>query len=136
MLIGHDMGLMAPTVDELAVLKDGELVEHGTVKQILQAPAHPYTQALISSVPLVGGESFLNPDRAAPVPKSTSAEPLLPFDYVSKRYGEVTALHPLSFALQGDTPQIISIMGQSGSGKSTMGSIMLVYAAVTGPCAL
>ncbi|MEO1747155.1 MAG: ABC transporter ATP-binding protein, partial [Pseudomonadota bacterium] len=31
MMIGHDMGLMAQTVDELAVLKDGHLVEHGTV---------------------------------------------------------------------------------------------------------
>lgn len=127
MLIGHDMGLMAQTVDELAVLKDGELVEHGTVKQILEAPAHPYTKDLISSVPLVGGESFLNPDRAAPAPRRDSSEPLLRFENVRKDYGSVTALHPMSFSLQGDTPQIISIVGQSGSGKSTMGSIMLGF---------
>lgn len=127
MLIGHDMGLMAQTVDELAVLKDGELVEHGTVKQVIQAPAHPYTRDLITSVPLVGGESFLNPDARAEAPKRDSAEPLLKFDNVRKDYGAVTALHPLSFTLQGDTPQIISIVGQSGSGKSTMGSIMLGF---------
>ncbi|MEJ6397320.1 ABC transporter ATP-binding protein [Yoonia sp. 208BN28-4] len=127
MLIGHDMGLMAQTVDELAVLKDGELVEHGTVQQILTAPAHAYTQDLISSVPLVGGESFLNPDARAKAPKRASSEPLLRFENVRKDYGTVTALHPLSFTLQGDTPQIISIVGQSGSGKSTMGSIMLGF---------
>ena len=127
MLIGHDMGLMAQTVDELAVLKNGELVEHGTVKQILEAPKHPYTQDLISSVPLVGGESFLNPDRRADAPKRGSSEPLLKFANVTKQYGSVTALHPMSFSLQGDTPQIISIVGQSGSGKSTMGSIMLGF---------
>jgi ABC-type glutathione transport system ATPase component len=127
MLIGHDMGLMAQTVDELAVLKDGELVEHGTVQQILEAPKHPYTRDLISSVPLVGGESFLNPDARAAAPKRASAEPLLRFDNVRKDYGAVTALHPMSFQLQGDTPQIISIVGQSGSGKSTMGSIMLGF---------
>ncbi len=126
-LIGHDMGLMAQSVDELAVLRHGELVEHGTVKQILENPQHPYTQDLISSVPLVGGDSFLNPDRKAPAPKRASAEPLLRFDKVRKDYGPVTALHPLSFRLQGDTPQIISIVGQSGSGKSTMGSIMLGF---------
>ena len=126
-LIGHDMGLMAQSVDELAVLKDGELVEHGTVKQIIEAPKHPYTQDLISSVPLVGGDSFLNPDRNADAPARASAEPLLRFEGVRKDYGAVTALHPLSFALQGDTPQIISIVGQSGSGKSTMGSIMLGF---------
>ncbi|MDJ0638806.1 MAG: ABC transporter ATP-binding protein [Paracoccaceae bacterium] len=126
-LIGHDMGLMAQSVDELAVLKDGELVEHGTVQQIIEAPKHPYTQDLISSVPLVGGESFLNPERRAEAPKRASTEPLLRFDGVSKVYGSVTALHPLSFTLQGDKPQIISIVGQSGSGKSTMGSIMLGF---------
>ncbi|MCR9134618.1 MAG: ABC transporter ATP-binding protein [Alphaproteobacteria bacterium] len=127
MLIGHDMGLMAQTVDELAVLKDGELVEHGTVRQILEAPKHPYTKDLISSVPLVGGESFLNPDARADAPKRNSSEPLLSFENVRKDYGMVTALHPMSFTLQGDTPQIISIVGQSGSGKSTMGSIMLGF---------
>ncbi len=126
-LIGHDMGLMAQSVDELAVLKDGELVEHGTVKQIIEAPKHPYTQDLISSVPLVGGDSFLNPERNAEAPKRDSSEPLLRFEKVRKDYGAVTALHPMSFALQGDTPQIISIVGQSGSGKSTMGSIMLGF---------
>ncbi len=127
MLIGHDMGLMAQTVDELAVLKDGELVEHGTVQQILEAPKHPYTRDLISSVPLVGGESFLNPDARAEAPRRDSSEPLLRFENVRKNYGAVTALQPLSFTLQGDTPQIISIVGQSGSGKSTMGSIMLGF---------
>jgi len=127
MLIGHDMGLMAQTVDELAVLKDGELVEHGTVQQILQAPKHPYTKDLISSVPLVGGDSFLNPNARAQAPKRSSTEPLLRFENVRKDYGSVTALQPMSFTLQGDTPQIISIVGQSGSGKSTMGSIMLGF---------
>lgn len=127
MMIGHDMGLMAQTVDELAVLRDGELVEHGTVAQILRAPKHPYTRDLISSVPLVGGESFLNPDKQAPAPKRRSAEPLLQFEAVRKDYGAATALHPMSFTLQGDTPQIISVVGQSGSGKSTMGSIMLGF---------
>ncbi|MEM6738780.1 MAG: ABC transporter ATP-binding protein [Pseudomonadota bacterium] len=126
-LIGHDMGLMAQSVDELAVLKDGVLVEHGTTRQIVEAPEHPYTRELISSVPLVGGESFLNPTVGAPASQKASDAPLLEFKGVSKVYGGVTALHPMSFALEGDVPQIISIVGQSGSGKSTMGSLMLGF---------
>ncbi|WP_424969826.1 ABC transporter ATP-binding protein [Dinoroseobacter sp. S76] len=127
-LIGHDMGLMAQSVDELAVLKDGVLVEHGSVQQILEAPEHPYTKQLISSVPLVGGESFLDAEvGAAPVKRGKEGVPLLEFKSVSKVYGDVTALHPMSFALDGEKPKIISIVGQSGSGKSTMGSLMLGF---------
>ncbi len=128
-LIGHDMGLMAQSVDELAVLKDGELVEHGPVKAIIETPQHPYTQQLISSVPLVGGESFLDPDSigAPPVNRGASDKPLLEFDGVSKIYDGVTAVHPMSFQLDGEVPKIISIVGQSGSGKSTMGGMMLGF---------
>lgn len=127
-LIGHDMGLMAQSVDELAVLKDGELVEHGTVKQIIESPKHPYTQQLISSVPLVGGDSFLDVGLGAPpVNRSVGSEPLLEFEGVAKTYGDVTAVQPMSFKLNGDVPKIISIVGQSGSGKSTMGDMMLGF---------
>ncbi|MEM6384707.1 MAG: ABC transporter ATP-binding protein [Pseudomonadota bacterium] len=127
-LIGHDMGLMAQSVDELAVLKDGILVEHGDVRQIIESPRHPYTKELISSVPLVGGASFLGESVGAkPVGRSASGVPLLEFRGVSKTYGTVTALHPMSFALDGEVPKIISIVGQSGSGKSTMGSLMLGF---------
>ena len=130
-LIGHDMGLMAQSVDELAVLKDGVLVEHGPVRQILEAPKHPYTRDLISSVPLVGGPSFLDAAAAPPAGRGTAGLPLMEFRGVSKVYGSVTALHPLSFRLDGAVPKIVSIVGQSGSGKSTMGSLMLGFNAPT-----
>ncbi|MDJ0825395.1 MAG: ABC transporter ATP-binding protein [Rhodobacter sp.] len=127
-LIGHDMGLMAQSVDELAVLKDGVLVEHGAVRQIIEDPQHPYTKDLISSVPLVGGESFLDAEVGAPpVNRGKDGVPLLEFEDVRKDYGAVTALQPMSFKLDGEVPKIISIVGQSGSGKSTMGSIMLGF---------
>ena len=127
-LIGHDMGLMAQSVDELAVLRNGALVEAGPVKQVLENPQHPYTKELISSVPLVGGESFLDDAVGAPpINRAETEEPLLEFQTVSKVYGQVTALHPMSFKLDGEVPKIISIVGQSGSGKSTMGSLMLGF---------
>ncbi|MEO0388930.1 MAG: ABC transporter ATP-binding protein [Pseudomonadota bacterium] len=130
-LIGHDMGLMAQSVDELAVLKDGVLVEFGPVRRILERPEHPYTRALISSVPLVGGDSFLGSDRQAPPSgRAKPGVPLLAFRGVSKTYGDTTALHPMSFTLDGAVPKIISIVGQSGSGKSTLGALMLGF---TGP---
>lgn len=53
-LIGHDMGLMAQSVDRLAVMYAGKLAETGLVRDLFADPLHPYTQALISSLPVLG----------------------------------------------------------------------------------
>jgi peptide/nickel transport system ATP-binding protein len=53
-LIGHDMGLMAQAVDRLAVMYAGKLAEIGDVRLMFSDPKHPYTQALIESLPLLG----------------------------------------------------------------------------------
>jgi len=50
-LIGHDMGLMAQFVDKVAVMYAGRLVELSSVRDTFYKPLHPYTQALISSLP-------------------------------------------------------------------------------------
>jgi peptide/nickel transport system ATP-binding protein len=50
-LIGHDMGLMAQFVHRLAVMYAGRVVEIGTIRDILTRPRHPYTRALIASIP-------------------------------------------------------------------------------------
>jgi peptide/nickel transport system ATP-binding protein len=54
LLIGHDMGLMAQFVDRLAVMYAGRLVEIGPIREIFREPLHPYTQLLISSLPVLG----------------------------------------------------------------------------------
>ncbi len=53
-LIGHDMGLMAQAVNRLAVMYAGKLAELGDVKDMFADPLHPYTQLLISSLPVLG----------------------------------------------------------------------------------
>ena len=53
-LIGHDMGLMAQSVDKLAVMYAGKLAETGDIRDMFSDPLHPYTQALISSLPALG----------------------------------------------------------------------------------
>ncbi|MCC6717854.1 MAG: ABC transporter ATP-binding protein [Acetobacteraceae bacterium] len=50
-LVGHDMGLMAQFVDRLGVMYAGRLVEVAPIAEIITTPRHPYTQALISSLP-------------------------------------------------------------------------------------
>lgn len=50
-LIGHDIGLMAQFVHRLAVMYAGRLVEIGSIREVLSHPRHPYTRALIASIP-------------------------------------------------------------------------------------
>ena len=49
--ITHDLGVVANMADRVAVMYAGKIVEHGTVEDIFYRPAHPYTWALLSSVP-------------------------------------------------------------------------------------
>ncbi|HHX43925.1 MAG TPA: ABC transporter ATP-binding protein [Chloroflexi bacterium] len=53
-LIGHDMGLMAQSVERLAVMYSGRLAELADVDAIFEEPLHPYTQLLISTLPVLG----------------------------------------------------------------------------------
>jgi oligopeptide transport system ATP-binding protein len=52
-LITHDLGVVAGTCDHVAVMYAGRLVEKAPVKQLFAAPKHPYTQALMASLPAV-----------------------------------------------------------------------------------
>jgi len=54
MLITHDMGVVAELADNVAVMYMGNIVESGSVSDVLRRPTHPYTKALLDSVPVLG----------------------------------------------------------------------------------
>ena len=51
--ITHDFGIVARMCDRVAVMYAGRIVEQGAVRQIFDSPSHPYTEALINSVPKI-----------------------------------------------------------------------------------
>ncbi len=52
LLITHDLGVIAEMVDNVIVMYAGQIVEHGTVEEVLLEPRMPYTMGLIESIPL------------------------------------------------------------------------------------
>ncbi|MGE3073510.1 MAG: ABC transporter ATP-binding protein [Dehalococcoidia bacterium] len=55
LLITHDFGVVAQMADEVAVMYAGRVVERGPVREMLKTPLHPYTHALLSTLPRVDG---------------------------------------------------------------------------------
>lgn len=53
-LITHDLGVVAEMCDRVLVMYAGRIVEEATVEDLFESPAHPYTQALIASTPVLG----------------------------------------------------------------------------------
>ncbi len=51
LLITHDMGVIAEMADDVLVMYLGRIIERGSATQVLERPAHPYTQGLIASLP-------------------------------------------------------------------------------------
>lgn len=56
LFISHDLAVVAHIADRIAVMYAGEICEIGTTEQVLRPPYHPYTEALLSAVPLVDAE--------------------------------------------------------------------------------
>ena len=54
-VVSHNIAAIAMLADHIGVMRSGELVEFGSRDEVLHAPAHPYTRALIAAVPKTDG---------------------------------------------------------------------------------
>ena len=71
-VVTHDMGVIAALADDVVVMRQGRIVEHGPVARILAAPEHEYTRALLAATPRVDTPGA----GTAPAPAVAAAKPL------------------------------------------------------------
>jgi len=79
LLITHDLGVVAQTADEVAVMYLGRVVEQGLVDRVLLEPRHPYTMGLLRSMPGVEQSSERLPSIKGSVPSLTAIPKGCPF---------------------------------------------------------
>ena len=151
MFITHDMSVVAQMADRVIVMFRGEKVEEGPVAEIFEDPKHPYTQALLAAVPRLGemtGTDVPSPMRLLgkegqnldPIPGTD--EKLLEVRNLITRFpvkgglmrrtvANVHAVEDVSFTI--NKGQTLSLVGESGCGKSTCGrSILRLVEPVSG----
>ena len=119
LFITHDFGVVADIADRVAVMQHGRVVEVGTTDAVLNAPTHPYTQALIAAVPSLEPRARqVTPD----APVVLRVEGLEKTYHAGGAFGRarrvVPAVKAIDLAIRhGET---LGVVGESGSGKSTL----------------
>jgi oligopeptide/dipeptide ABC transporter ATP-binding protein len=121
-MITHDLGVIAETVDRVLVMYGGEVMEEGSVTQIFETPHHDYTKTLLASLHSRFEPSKGDPDAIAPALELRGLAKTYP---IRRRngfrisHGEFQAVQTVDVVLPRN--RIVAIVGESGSGKTTTG---------------
>lgn len=127
LFITHDLGIVAEIADRVAVMKDGEVAEIASTRDLFERPRHPHTATLIAS--LAGRR---NHTRSDTLPAQVDgAPPAVVLKDVSmtfagstfRRAPQVQALEAVSLIVRRG--ERLGIVGESGSGKTTLGRVVL-----------
>jgi peptide/nickel transport system ATP-binding protein len=122
LFITHDFGVVADIADQVAVLQRGTLVESGPRDAVLNAPRHPYTQALLAAVPRLAVPRHARPQPGPVLLESIQARKAYRARGLFGRGRSTVALDGVFLQLRrGET---LGLVGESGSGKSTLARAM------------
>ena len=131
LFITHDLGIVRKMADQVCVMNEGEIVEHGPVAQIFGAPSHPYTRHLLESEPK-GTPHEVDPNAPA-IMKTDALKVWFPIKkgLMRRTVDHVRAVDGITVEVREG--QTVGVVGESGSGKTTLGLAVLRLISSDGP---
>jgi len=110
--ITHDLAVVAQVSDDILVLKMGDMVEYGSVDQIINNPQEEYTKALVSVRSIEHAE------------KTPTPSPILKVQNITARYKGTNFDVLKNISVELHPGQTLAVVGESGSGKSTLARVI------------
>jgi microcin C transport system ATP-binding protein len=131
LFITHDLRIVRKVADQVCVMTQGKIVEHGPVERVFTQATHPYTQQLLAAEPKKE-PSPIHPE-APIVLRTDNLKVWFPIrrGVLRKTVGHIKAVDGVSIELRkGET---LGVVGESGSGKTTLGLAILRLISSDGP---
>ena len=128
--VTHDLAVVAQIADHIIVLYSGEVMEEGTVDEIINHPTHEYTKRLMAAVGKTASETAASSKQVNATAKTQSRDiPSMEVINMTAGYGGIVNGEPAITILRDinvvtEHAEVIGVIGESGCGKSTLAKVM------------
>lgn len=123
--VTHDLAVVAQIADHIVVLYNGEVMEQGSVDQIINNPTHVYTKRLIDAVrpkPVAGMGVAITGDHHREVDNLQVHNLTAGYGGIENGEPKITVLRDINVSVKNG--HVVGVIGESGCGKSTLARVM------------
>jgi peptide/nickel transport system ATP-binding protein len=123
--VTHDLAVVAQIADHIVVLYSGEVMEHGTVDEIINNPQHAYTKRLMAAArpkPTAGMGTVVGEEHSRDVDNIEVKDLTAGYGGIENGEPKITILRDINVSVKNG--HVVGVIGESGCGKSTLARVM------------
>jgi peptide/nickel transport system ATP-binding protein len=123
--VTHDLAVVAQIADHIVVLYSGEVMEQGSVDEIINHPTHAYTKRLMAAVrpiPTAGMGVEIGGDHGKDIPNIQVRDMTAGYGGIEDGEPKITILRDINVDVEN--AHVVGVIGESGCGKSTLARVM------------
>ncbi|MFA9419060.1 MAG: ATP-binding cassette domain-containing protein [Gammaproteobacteria bacterium] len=123
--VTHDLAVVAQVADYIVVLYSGEVMEHGSVDQIINHPTHAYTKRLMAAVrpkPTAGMGTAVGTEHDRAIDNIEVKNMATGYGGIEDGEPRITVLRDINVSVKNS--HVVGVIGESGCGKSTLAKVM------------